>query len=96
MSYTDEQIRAARRALSGQDEEPVVLETTAAGGGVTDSPHAKPPASVEQLLRVDSVDVLAQLQRHDPQLCELLALRAINQQLKDALEECKENHVAEQ
>ena len=96
MAYTDEQIKAARRALSGQDEEPVVLRTSAAGGGVTDDPHAKPPASVEQLLRVDSVDVLAQLQRHDPQLCELLALRAINQQLKNAVEECREHHVGEQ
>lgn len=87
----DHQRRAIRHILSGQEDEPVTLQTDPGGGEtgwVEDhAPHVPadvPSVSHEQLadeLRrhdptVSPDEVLAQLQRHDPLLLELLALRA--------------------
>ena len=79
MSYTDEQIRAARRALSGQDEEPVVLETSMAGGGHTDSSPSEAPT------RASAPEIVHELQAENPLLLEVLASRVLIRKLQQAL-----------
>jgi hypothetical protein len=59
-----EQRNAVRRAISGQDEEPVVLTTDPGGEGVTgnshDQPHAHAPLTEE--FQIDGDAVLAKMQ----------------------------------
>ena len=70
MDMNDEKRRAVREAMGGDPDVPVELTTDEAGGttGDADGGHD---------LSVSSEDVVEQLQKHDPMLLELLALRAV-------------------
>lgn len=66
---TDEQRRAIRLIMSGQEEQPVTLQTDAeieAGHEPGDGPRR---------VTVSAEDVVAELVGHDPVLAELLASR---------------------
>ena len=75
MSEVSEQAKAIRRAVSGQDEEPVTLET--------DGVHEHPGDAVRpDPSQVSPDDVLKELEAADPQLLELLACRVAIRQLQ--------------
>ena len=75
MAEVSEQTKAFRRAVSGQDEEPVTLQTDVAHG---------PDAAVGRRdpSQVSPDDVLQELEAADPQLLELLACRVAIRQLQ--------------
>ena len=73
MAEASDDVKAFRRAVSGQDEEPVTVETDGAAPHLGAAEHDHEPTD----LSVSAEDVVEQLQKHDPLLLELLALRAV-------------------
>jgi len=67
MDMSDEKRRAVREALGGDPDVPVELATDEAGGTTGEAGHE---------LTVSTDEVVEQLEKHDPMLLELLALRA--------------------
>jgi len=70
----DEQRRAIRMAMSGQADEPVALQT---GHQVEEAPEPHDHGPEPSGTSVSPQEVLEQLQKHDPLLLELMALRAL-------------------
>ena len=75
-NLTDDERATIREAINGDADEPVVLQTSPAGGGTTDGTDGETDGGGHGL-SVSAEDVVEQLQKHDPMLLELLALRAV-------------------
>ena len=75
MAEVSEQAKAIRRAVSGQDEEPVTLETDVSEYEAGDTGPSEPDSAPDRLL-VSPDEIVQELASHDAILFELLASRA--------------------